>query len=136
MIFYATIDTNILVSYFFDKYSTPGIIVSLILNKIIVPLVNDEIIREYYDVLLRNKFPFESKDVFVFLEEFEELAIHLNRTTTDEPFSDKDDIVFYEITLTGRSSGDAYLITGNKKHFPRKHFVVSPKEMLEIVDQV
>lgn len=29
---------------------------------------------------------------------------------------------------------DAYLITGNIKHFPIKPFVVTPKEMLEIIN--
>ncbi len=30
---------------------------------------------------------------------------------------------------------DTYLITGNKKHFPLKEFVVSPSEFLEIVEK-
>ena len=48
-------------------------------------------------------------------------------------FSDADDIVFYEIVLTGRKTTDAYLVTGNIKHFPVKPFVVTPKEMLDII---
>jgi hypothetical protein len=28
---------------------------------------------------------------------------------------------------------DAYLVTGNIKHFPIKSFVVTPKEMLDIM---
>ncbi len=135
MIYYATIDTNILVSYLFDNNSVPGKIVTLALNGEIVPLINDEILREYYDVLTRNKFPFNMNDVFQMLSDFEEKAVRLDRTTTDDAFTDQTDIVFYEITLTGRSMGDAYLVTGNKKHFPKKHFVVSPREMLEIIEQ-
>jgi len=30
---------------------------------------------------------------------------------------------------------DTYLITGNLKYFPVKTFVVTPKEMLEIMDE-
>ncbi len=28
---------------------------------------------------------------------------------------------------------DAYLITGNIKHFPVKHFMVTPTQMIEII---
>lgn len=135
MIYHATIDTNVIVSYFFDKNSVPGIIIQFILDGIIVPLINDEILREYYDALLRNKFPFVSAEVFDFLESFEKKSVSVNRTATSESFIDVDDIVFYEITLTGRSTGEAYLITGNKKHFPKKYFVVTPREMLDIIEQ-
>ena len=33
------------------------------------------------------------------------------------------------------SKEDAYLVTGNKKHFPKKPIVVSPAEMLEILQK-
>ena len=133
MIYYATIDTNILVSYFFDKESNPGEIINLVLNDTIIPFMHDKIKNEYYDVLFRNKFPFDSNDVLALLKQFEEKAIRLDPTPTDEHFKDLDDVIFYEITLTGRSMYDAYLVTGNDRDFPKKHFVVRPREMLEII---
>lgn len=42
-----------------------------------------------------------------------------------------DDIVFYELTL---SRDGTYLITGNKKHFPDKQFVVTPKEFVSLLN--
>ena len=135
MIYYATIDTNILVSYFIDKKSNPGEIINLVLNDTIVPFLHNEIKREYYDVLFRNKFPFNSNDVLTLLKQFEEKAIWLEPTPTDEHFEDLKDVIFYEITLTGRSTGDAYLVTGNLKDFPKKHFVVNPREMLDIIEK-
>ena len=57
----------------------------------------------------------------------------LERTTTEELFPDADDAVFYEIVMTARSNIDAYLVTGNIKHFPIKSYVVTPKEMLDII---
>lgn len=133
MVYYATIDTNIIVSSFIKSDSNPRKIIDLILDGTIIPLINDEIIMEYYDVLSRNNFSFDMDNVFSLLSDIEEKGIKLGRTKTEEQFIDRDDIVFYEITLTGRSTGDAYLVTGNKKHFPKKYFVVSPKEMLEII---
>jgi hypothetical protein len=42
--------------------------------------------------------------------------------------------VFYEIALTGKKEKETYLITGNKKHFPVRSFVVTPREMIEIIE--
>lgn len=44
-------------------------------------------------------------------------------------------MVFYEIVLTVRQIEGAYLVTGNKKHFPIKSFIVTPREMLEIINK-
>ena len=32
------------------------------------------------------------------------------------------------------SKEDAYLVTGNIKHFPKKQFVVTPHEMVELLE--
>ena len=40
--------------------------------------------------------------------------------------------VIYEVAM---SKEDAYLVTGNKKHFPNKPIVVTPAEMLEILKE-
>ena len=54
---------------------------------------------------------------------------------TIEQFIDKDDIVFFEIVLSARSTMDAYLITGNIKHYPIRSYVVTPTQMLEIIEK-
>ena len=134
MVYFATIDTNVIVSYFYQKDSPPGKIVEMALDGPIVPLFHQDIFREYADVLLREKFDFDIGDVLSFLWNFYNRGILLDRTDAYEKFVDEKDVVFYEVTLTGRSSNDAYLITGNKKHFPQKYFVVSPREMLSIIE--
>jgi len=40
---------------------------------------------------------------------------------------------FYEVVLDKREDG-AYLVTGNLKHFPRESFIVTAREMLELLD--
>jgi hypothetical protein len=40
--------------------------------------------------------------------------------------------LIYEVAL---SRDNAYLVTGNKKHFPQKPIVVTPAEMLEILSR-
>ena len=105
------------------------------LNGPICPLINDKIIEEYRRVLFGNKFDFAPSVVEQLLSDFLESAKKLDPTPTDEHFEDLSDFIFYEITLTGRSTGDAYLVTGNLKDFPKKHFVVNPREMLEIINK-
>lgn len=45
-----------------------------------------------------------------------------------------DDLVFYEVAMEKRDD-DAYLVTGNQKHYPVKDFIVTPSEMLSILNQ-
>ena len=42
---------------------------------------------------------------------------------------------FYEVVMEARETTDAYPVTGNIKHFPVKPYVVTPKEMLEILNE-
>lgn len=46
---------------------------------------------------------------------------------------DPKDVVFYAIVVEKRKEEDAYLVTGNIKHFPQEPFVVTPKEMMDII---
>ena len=58
----------------------------------------------------------------------------LERTkVTDGVFPDPKDLVFYEVAL---SKEDSFLVTGNLKHFPKKPFVVSPAEMIQIIHEM
>lgn len=60
------------------------------------------------------------------------MGISSERVHSDEVFPDQDDVVFYEVAL---SKEDAYLVTGNTKHFPKTPIVVTPAEMMEILQR-
>jgi len=45
-----------------------------------------------------------------------------------------DDLIFYEVAMEKRGQ-DAFLITGNQKHYPVRSFIVTPSEMMEILDK-
>ena len=51
-----------------------------------------------------------------------------------EHIQDRDDAIFYAVTMDAKENGDAYLITGKKKHFPIRPFVVTPREMLNLLE--
>ena len=132
---YAVIDTNVIVSSMLKHDSIPGRILDLVILNIIVPLLNNEILEEYFDVLTRNKFDFNVDDVLKVLDRIKENGIVLNREQTLEDFVDEDDIVFYEIVMSAKNTMDAYLITGNIKHYPVRNYIVTPREMIEIIEE-
>ncbi len=135
MKYYAVIDTNVIVSSMLKHDSIPGRILDLVILNIIVPLLNNEILEEYFDVLTRNKFDFNVDDVLKVLDRIKENGIVLNREQTLEDFVDEDDIVFYEIVMSAKNTMDAYLITGNIKHYPVRNYIVTPREMIEIIEE-
>ena len=77
MKYYAVIDTNVLVSSLLKWTSVPGSVSRHVLAGNIVPLLNDEILREYYDVLHRPKFHFPKEAVDTFLQEMARLGIYV-----------------------------------------------------------
>ena len=135
MTYYAVIDTNVVVSSMLKKDSIPWQIMDLVNSGIIVPLLNEEIINEYIEVITRNKFNFDKDLVDDMMERIKNKAIMIQREKTLEDFIDKDDIVFYEIVLSAKSTMDAYLVTGNIKHYPVRSYVVTPSEMIQIIEK-
>ncbi len=135
MKYYDVIDTNVLVSAMLKRNSYPGKILDLVNFDVIVPLLNGEILDEYFDVLSRSKFNFDAEDVVDVFKTINEKSLFLDRRKTNEVFIDEDDVVFYEILMSARDSMDAYLVTGNTKHFPQKPYVVTPKQMIDIIEK-
>ena len=37
--------------------------------------------------------------------------------------------------MSARNTMDAYLVTGNLKHYPVRNYVVIPRQMLEIIEE-
>ena len=130
---YAVIGTNVLVSAIFAAHpdSAAVIVRDKIMDGTIVPLYNAEIFDEYRDVLTRPKFHFPAELVDAILDVILQKGLSLERTKTEEVFTDPKDVVFYEIAL---SKEGAYLVTGNTKHFPATPIVVTPAELLRILD--
>lgn len=135
MTYYAIIDTNVIVSAMLNPDSIPGMVLKYALAGVIVPYINKEIFKEYSEVIYRDKFGFDRKDIELVLNQLQEKAIDAERTQTNAFFTDKKDIVFYEVTLMARTKTNAYLVTGNIKHFPKETFIVTPKEMIDIISK-
>lgn len=135
MKYYAVFDTNVLVSSFLTKNADSATVrvVDAIADEIIVPLYNAEILAEYDEVLHRDKFPFHEESITAALNVFRQFGVEVTPSPTGETLPDMDDLVFYEVTMEKRGD-DAYLITGNLKHFPKRSYIVTPNEMMKIID--
>lgn len=63
-----------------------------------------------------------------------QFGLAVNPSPTGEILVDMDDLVFYEIVMKKRKD-NAYLITGNVRHFPKRDFIVTPSEMIKILSK-
>lgn len=132
---YAVIDTNVIVSALLSRHhdSATVKILDYLYDRVIVPVYNNEIIEEYVAVLKRPKFNFSEETICAVIEAIRKGGIDSKRITSNEQLPDTKDIVFYEVALANESS---FLVTGNIKHFPKKPFVVTPAEMLQIIQEI
>ncbi len=131
---FAVIDTNVIVSALLSSNleSNPVKVFRAIVQERIVPLYNDEILEEYKSVLSRPKFHLNHSLIEAVIKAIITDGLNIDRTpAADIEFPDPKDLVFYEVAL---SVEDSYLITGNIRHFPVKPFVVTPAEMVRILE--
>ncbi|MBR1743041.1 MAG: PIN domain-containing protein [Lachnospiraceae bacterium] len=113
---FAVIDTNVVISSMLgNKRSATKEIFHFIKNGNIIPLYDRRILGEYKEVLER----FFTEDISS--EKISEIVEHGYLVTdikeTREYFADKTDIPFFEVKESSKEL-DAYLITGNTKHYP------------------
>ncbi len=136
MSYYAVIDTNVLVSAMLSAESVPGAVAAEAMAGRIIPLINEEIIAEYEMVMSRRKFRFDRGAVRDMIDTIIRRGILIDAGPVYEQLPDPRDVVFYEVVMEARGraeTGGSFLVTGNIKHFPLKRYVVTPRQMLDIL---
>lgn len=136
MICYVVIDTNILVSALLSSHDDTATvqIVRMLFTGEITPVFSFEILSEYRNVLSRKKFHFSQNLIQTLLDTIEKYGIFIETTPSDQILLDMKDLPFYEVALEWKNRG-IYLVTGNLKHFPSKSFIVSARQMLDILNK-
>ncbi|MGN0263502.1 MAG: putative toxin-antitoxin system toxin component, PIN family [Oliverpabstia sp.] len=131
---YAVVDTNVIVSALIAKNpdSPPRQVFRAMLSGDIIPLYHSDILDEYEEVLGRKKFHLKKETIQTVLEAIRQFGVEVMPRPTGESLIDMDDLVFYEVAME-KCDDDAYLVTGNQKHYPVRDFIVTPAEMLEIL---
>lgn len=129
---YAVIDTNVLVAAVKTTKpdSSTSQVLSLVFTGVIKPLVSEEILSEYNDILNLPVLDLNPEKVADVLEKFREDGLYPGRTQSNEIFPDETDRIFYEISL---SVEDSHVVMNNVKHFPKVPRVVTPSEMLALL---
>ena len=110
MKYYAILDTNVLVFALLKTGSVPG-------------------------QVLGPKFRFDRRTVRVFMDELKRRGVYADVGPIDEVIPDPKDVVFYAVLMEKRREEDAWLVTGNLRHFPMRTYIVTPREMLDILSE-
>lgn len=131
---FAVLDTNVLISAALahNKYSVPYSVFRGIVEKRFVPLVDENVVREYWEVFSRPKFSFMQETINDIVGNTIKFAINQPVPPSGVELPDSDDVVFYDVAKAHQDKG-AYLVTGNLKHFPNCEFAVSPRDFMNII---
>jgi putative PIN family toxin of toxin-antitoxin system len=122
------LDTNVIVSAFINPRGAPGDILSLLLSKKITICYDNNIFSEYAEVLKKSKFNFDALLVDEFLDFIRVNGEYILAEPQKTAFDDEDDKVFYDVYKSGNAN---YIITGNKKHFPKEKNIITPREYIQ-----
>lgn len=131
---YAVVDTNVIIAALLSKKNDTATVqvFRAMLDGRIIPLYHEDILAEYDEVMHCEKFHLKEDTVQKFLDAVRQFGVEVFPKPTGEILIDVDDLVFYEVAMEKRDE-NAYLVTGNQKHYPIKNFIVTPAEMVEIL---
>lgn len=135
MICYAVIDTNVLISALLsskDDTATVQVLGKVITGEII-PVYSNVITKEYREVLSRKKFGFSGDLIDYLMSSIEKYGMLIDPSPSGITLPDMKDVPFYEVVLEKRDD-NAYLVTGNIRHFPKEPFIVTPRELIDILN--
>lgn len=136
MKYYVVIDTNVLVSALMSTNEEAATVQLLkrLYKREFIPLYSDHMIQEYWEVLKRKKFDFSEEIIRKAIETIVKFGVSIEPTPTEQQLPDMKDLPFYEVVMEKRVD-DAYLVTGNIKHFPKRTYIVTARQMLDILEE-
>ena len=127
-------DTNVLVSALLSGSDSNEVkLMKYIDLSAITPIFSDEIIKEYKEVLSRKEFGFSRKNVGDIISKFRKRGLLIKPQELDLEFKDMSDLKFYEVVMDKKDK-NAKLVTGNIKHFPKNNIVVTPRELIKLIE--
>jgi putative PIN family toxin of toxin-antitoxin system len=124
----AVLDTNILVSAMLSPLGNPAKIFKMFLAQTLDLIFSADILVEYENVLSRPRLHIPADETVTVLAAIRRFGEQIESVPSTGAMIDEDDRVFYD---TAKST-NAYLITGNSKHYPQEAFILSPAEFLEL----
>ena len=133
---YAVIDTNVLVSALLSSHEDSATVrvIGKLFSGEIKPLYSNEIMDEYINVLHRKKFRFSEETIETLISVVRKYGILVEPSASGITLPDMKDLPFYEVVLE-KKDDNAYLVTGNIKHFPKEPFIVTANQLLDILQE-
>jgi putative PIN family toxin of toxin-antitoxin system len=125
---HVVLDTNILVSALLSKTGNPAKIYKMFFAGLIALVFSEDILLEYKDVLYRPHLHILADDADKVLEAIQHYGESVNPTSSMIPMVDEDDRIFYDAAIIA----NAYLITGNTRHYPKESFILAPAEFIKL----
>lgn len=80
-----------------------------------------------------EKFHFSNENIETLILFIQQLGIEVFPRSTGEILIDMDDLIFYEVAVEMQMK-NAFLVTGNLKHYPSEHFIITPAQMIELLN--
>jgi putative PIN family toxin of toxin-antitoxin system len=124
----AVLDTNVLVSAMLSPSGNPAKVFKMFLTQTLALIFSADILAEYEDVLYRPRLRIPADEAGMVLASIRRFGEKLEPVSSTDVMIDEDDRIFYDTA----KSADAYLITGNTKHYPQEAFILTPTEFLEL----
>ena len=123
-------DTNVIVSASLSRNGNPANIYRMFLTGTLALFYCEEILAEYKDVLYRPYLKIFPSDADIIMAAVRQHGKKVIVTPSTNPMPDEDDRVFYD---TAKTAG-AFLITGNKKHYPSEQFILAPSAFVKLLE--
>ena len=125
--FRIVLDTNILVSALLSPEGNSAKIYKMFLTGRLSLVYSNEIFEEYQDVLFRPRIGIPADDAEIVLAAVWQYGKKIMPLSSANTMIDEDDRIFYDTA----KNADAFLITGNKRHYPQDSFIFTPAEFIE-----
>jgi len=122
------LDTNILVSALLSREGSPAKIYRMFLTRALTLAYCTGILDEYQDVLYRPRLRILHDDADIVIAAVRQYGEKILPKPSINTMLDEGDRVFYDTA----KCANAYLVTGNTKHYPIEPFILTPVAFLEL----
>lgn len=125
------LDTNIIISAALSPQGNPAKIMGFVTNNYDATLYyNAAILAEYKKVLAYERLKIPADRQKAYLEAIQETGQVISPNKSDIAMPDESDRIFYDTA----KAGNAYLVTGNMKHYPTEPFIVTPAQFIDLLE--
>jgi len=127
------LDTNVIISATISSLGNPAKIINLIASDENMQIYySSEILAEYARVLSYERLNFSEEKKVHALNVIKKYGLLIQPTIISEiPFIDESDRIFYDTA----KAGNAYLVTGNLKHYPEESHILTPAQFVEMFEK-